>query len=120
MWSSISRNLASRLSSERPRAAQRDVEDGFDPTRPRAHDGDAIGQIHRLVDLMSDEQDGLARFRPNLEELRLHELARLGVEGGERLVHQQDDRIGCERAGEVDALLHAAGKLCRENASRSR
>ena len=39
---------------------------------------------------------------------------RLRVERGERLVHQQDLRIDRERAGEIDALAHAARKLARE------
>ena len=39
---------------------------------------------------------------------------RLRVERRERLVHQQDIGIDRERAGEIDALAHAAGELARE------
>ena len=35
------------------------------------------------------------------------------VECGERLVHQQQPRLGDQRAGDRDAHLHAAGKLAR-------
>ena len=38
-------------------------------------------------------------------------LAHLGVERGQRLVEQQRGRIGCQRTGERDALLLAAGHL---------
>ena len=47
------------------------------------------------------------------KQLGLHDLAGLRVERGERLVHQQDFRIDGERAGEIDALAHAAGELAR-------
>src|SRR5262249_37302688 len=49
----------------------------------------------------------------NLQELHLHEFSRLRIERGERLVQQQKLRIGRERAGDVDALAHAAAKLMR-------
>ena len=55
----------------------------------------------------------LLRLGPDLQQLGLHELARLGVERGERLVHQQHQRIGRQRPRQVDALLHAAGQLRR-------
>ena len=57
----------------------------------------------------------LARLAPDLEQLGLHELAGLGVERGERLVHQQHFGIGRQRAREIDALLHAARKFGRDN-----
>ena len=62
---------------------------------------------------MRDEQDGLAGFLPDAQQLDLHQIAGLGIERRERLVHQQDVRIGGERAGETDALLHAARELVR-------
>src|SRR5262249_61973783 len=46
-------------------------------------------------------------------QLRLHDLAGLRVERRERFVHQQDLRIDGQRAGEVDALTHAARELAR-------
>ena len=50
---------------------------------------------------------------PDLQQLGLHVLARLRVERGERLVHQQHDRIRRQRPRQVDPLLHAAGQLRR-------
>ncbi len=47
------------------------------------------------------------------EQLGLHHLARLCVQRGEGLVHQQDGRVDGQRAGEVRPLLHAAGELVR-------
>ena len=47
----------------------------------------------------------------SLQQLLLQDLARLRVERGERLVHQQDRRVDRERAHEADALLHAAREL---------
>ena len=50
---------------------------------------------------------------PEAHQLDLHELARLGVEAGEGLVHQQDVGIGGERPRQRHALLHAARQLVR-------
>ena len=55
----------------------------------------------------------LLRARVQVQQLGLHGLARLRVERAERLVHQQHLGIDGERAGDADALLHAAGKLMR-------
>jgi len=43
----------------------------------------------------------------------MHGGARLRVEAGERLVHQQDSRFGDEAAGERDAAAHATRQLMR-------
>src|SRR5262249_33472478 len=64
-------------------------------------------------DLVGDEQHGLAPILPDAHQLRLHDLAGLRVERGERFVHQQDLRIDGKRAGKVDALTHAARELAR-------
>ncbi len=45
------------------------------------------------------------------EQVVLEDPARLLVDGGEGLVHQQHLRIDRERAREPDALLHAAREL---------
>ena len=54
------------------------------------------------------------------QELALHQLARLGVERGEGLVHQQELGLRGEGAGEGDALLHAAGELARPGVGEAR
>ena len=48
---------------------------------------------------------------PDPQQLALQIFARLGVERGERLVHQENVGIVGEAAGDRHALLHAAGKL---------
>ena len=113
MASSISRNRGSRF-----RLSVRGRPNGIlntSLTRPgtRAHHHDAIRQVDRFVDLMRDEQHGLARLAPDLQQLGLHELAGLRVERGERFVHQQHLRIGRQRPREIDALLHAAREFGR-------
>ena len=46
---------------------------------------------------------------PQLQQLAAQVLGGEHVEGGERLVHEQHFRLHHQRAGESDALLHAAG-----------
>ena len=50
---------------------------------------------------------------PDPQQLEVHPLAGHLVERAERLVHQQDRRVEGERAGDRDALLHAARELPR-------
>src|SRR5213595_1356918 len=61
--------------------------------------------------VVSDEDDRLARSIPQLEELILQEQSRLGVERAERLVHQDDLGVVHERADDVRALAHPPRQL---------
>ena len=72
-----------------------------------------VGQDDGLVDVVRDEEHGLARRPPDLDQLALHGGAGVGVERGERFVHQQHLRLVGEHARDLDALLHAAGQLGR-------
>src|SRR5581483_7155356 len=92
------------LDVQRPRARDVDIENGLDAARPRAHHDHPIRQEDRLVNLVGDEQHRLARGVPHLEQLLLHELARLGVERRERLVHQEDLGVRGQRPRQVRAL----------------
>ena len=74
------------------------------------------GHLHRLVDVVADEHDGLLQLRLELHELVLDDLAVDRVDGAERLVHQQHRRVGGERAHHADALLLAARQLLRDSA----
>src|SRR5687768_2791390 len=61
---------------------ERHGEHALDAPGTRAHHGDAVGQIDRFVDLMGDEDNGLARLAPDLQQFELHVLAGLRVKGG--------------------------------------
>jgi hypothetical protein len=56
-----------------------------------------------------DEDDGLPRVGLDPADLRLQGLASRRIERAERLIHQDDVRVGRERARDADALLLAAG-----------
>ena len=75
------------------------------------HDRDVAAELHRLVQIVRDEDDGLPELALQIEELVLQAGADQRVEGGERLVHEQDVGVGRERAREADPLLHAAREL---------
>ena len=60
-----------------------------------------------------DEDHGLARAPPDVEQPLAHQDARLLVERAEGLVHQEDLRVERERAPDRDALLHPARELAR-------
>src|SRR5215216_504145 len=65
--------------------------------RGRQHD-DAVGQVDRLVDVVGDEQDRHAVLLAHPQHEVLEVAARLRVDRGERLVHQQDLRLIGKRA----------------------
>ena len=74
---------------------------------------DLVGELERLVDVVRDEHDRLAQFALQTQYFVLQLVADHRVDGGERLVHQQDRRIGGQRARHADALLLTAGELRR-------
>src|SRR3954454_4832649 len=96
------------------RAVEADVDDLADPAGARAHDGDALPQEDRLVDVVGDEEDRRAGALPDPEQPLLEQLAGLRVEGAERLVHEQHLRLDRQAPRDRDPLLHAAGQLARE------
>ena len=59
---------------------------------------------------MGDEDGGLLHLPLEPHKLVLHVPAYEGVQGAERLVHQQDFRVAGQCSGQADALLHAAGQ----------
>src|SRR5438132_6048286 len=95
------------------RTAELDDLDLFHAPRARAHDGDAIRQLDRLVDAVRHENDGLGFPLPDLEQFILHVLACLDVERGKWLIHQQDGRVDRERARDADSLAHPARQFSR-------
>ena len=79
-----------------------------------AHDRDPVSEEHGLVEVMGDEDDGLAELRLQLDELLLHLVTDERIQCRERLVHQHDLCVCRKRAGETPVLLHSAGKLAGE------
>ena len=77
----------------------------------RAHDADAVGHHHRLLETVGDVDEGLAGLAVDVLQLLLERLAQLVVDGRQRLVEEQDFGIEGERAGERDALALAARAL---------
>ena len=63
---------------------------------------------------MGDEENGLLRLQGDLDEFFLHGLARLRVERGKGLIHEQQLRVHHECASQIDALLHATGQFVRK------
>ena len=74
---------------------------------------DLVAELDRLVDVVGDEHDGFAQFALQPQDFGLQILAHHWVDGAERLVHQQDRRIGGQCPGHPDALLLTARQLCR-------
>ena len=74
---------------------------------------DAIGEFHRLVLVMSDENRGEPGFLMDFAQPAAQILSHAGVKRAERLVEQQHARLDGERAGERHALALAARKLRR-------
>src|SRR5215472_2013580 len=109
----VAHEFGRALDRERARARQRDLDTLLQTPGPAREHQHAVGEKHRLVDLMGYEQDGLAALLPDAHQLGLHDLAGLRVERRERLVHEENIRIDRKRAREVDALAHAAGELAR-------
>ncbi|MCY1515483.1 hypothetical protein D9M68_500710 [compost metagenome] len=62
---------------------------------------------------MGDEDDGALLLRLQAYQLALHLATDQRIERGEGFVHEQDGRVVGQRAGQADALLHAAGQLVR-------
>ena len=71
----------------------------------------AIAHQHRLLDRMGHEDHaGRPRF-PDAQQLELQDFPGLGIDRGERLVHQQHARLDRQRARQPAALLHATRHL---------
>ena len=78
------------------------------------HDGDAVGDAHRLVLVVRHQDGGEPELALQALDLDLHVEPQVAVERGERLVEQQDRRLDGERARQRHALLLAARELARQ------
>src|ERR1019366_7648364 len=84
-----------------------------DAPRTRPHQDDAIRQPDGLADVVRHEDDRLARRAPDPLDLALKDLASLGVERRERLVHEEHGGGGGEGGRDRAALPHASPALVR-------
>ena len=85
--------------------------DLLDP--PLVHHHDAVGELHRLLLVVGDEDGGVAGPVVDLAQPAAELAPDLGVERAERLVEEEHARLDGERAGERHALPLAAGELRR-------
>ena len=77
------------------------------------HDDDARAHGHGLGLVMGNVDKGRLEALMQLGDLGAHLHAELGVQVGERFVHQEDLRITHDGAAEGDALTLAAGERLR-------
>src|SRR5688500_17560559 len=67
------------LDRKRARSRQFDIDSLLYATWPSREHQHPVGQEHCLVDLVGDEQYGLAALLPDAQQLRLHDLAGLRI-----------------------------------------
>ena len=80
---------------------------------PGAHHRDAVTEGHGLGLVVGDVEHRRAELVLDPRDLRAHLHAQLGVEVGERLVHQEGLRVAHDRAPHRHALALAAGEVGR-------
>jgi hypothetical protein len=95
------------------RTRQIDIDHALDPPGPIGHHHDAIGELDRFCNVVGNQHRRLLQLLLNLQHLVTEQKPRLFIQRRERLVHQKDFRLGCERAGERNALAHATGQFVR-------
>ena len=96
----------------RPR--QRHVEDLADSRGwPIGHHHDPVGEKNGLVHVMGNHHDRVAELLVQGHDRILQMRPCEGIERTERLVEQENLRLHRKRAGNADALFHAAGDFRR-------
>src|SRR5215469_6763647 len=86
------------------------------PSRMGREDEQAVAHLHRLLDVVGDEEhrpDRQLALTPEIEEVATQRLRSEHIERREGLVHEEDARVYHERTREPDALAHAARELTR-------
>ena len=69
---------------------------------------DLVGHRHRLELVVRDVDRGRLQAIVQRAQLAAHQVAELGIERAERLVHQERLRLAHDRAAQRDALAVAA------------
>ena len=72
-----------------------------DPAGPAGQQHHAVTEPHGLADVVGHEEHGQAALPPDRLELVVQQVAGHRIERAERLVHQQDRRLGGQRAGDA-------------------
>lgn len=75
-----------------------------------AHHRHGVGDVHDLLQLVGDQDDRLALFLEQLQDLE-QRLGFLRGQHGGRLVQDQDVRAAVDLLQDLDALLHADGQV---------
>ena len=81
--------------------------------RTVAHHREPVRDGERLLLVVGDQQRGRAGVAEDPPQVGREPDAELGIEGGERLVEQQQPRLGRQRAGQRDSLALSAGEGAR-------
>ena len=100
-----------RADRTRPRQIVRDIE--LDAAGPRREQRNALAEINGFREAVRDENDGPPHLPPDRDQLVAEQDARLLVERGKGLVHQDDIGLERQRPAQRNALRHAARKLPR-------
>ena len=96
-----------------PGPRQVDLVDALHGAGAGGEDAHAVGERDRLLEVVRHEDDRRRCRRPQVEQLVLHQRARLHVERAERLVHQDDLGRGDQALRERGPLAHAPRELMR-------
>ena len=107
-WNSAEWRCAARRGRGSGTANSRD-----DSPRPRAHHDDLVGEKHRFLDRMGDEEAGRASPLPDARQFDIEPASRQFVDRTERLVEKEEARPRDQAAGDRGALAHAAGEFGR-------
>jgi hypothetical protein len=78
-----------------------------------SHDRYTAPELHRLVEVVGDEDRRFLHSAGQVEKLILEVAADQRVKRTEGLIHQQDIGISGQGAGKPDPLLHPAGQFGR-------
>jgi hypothetical protein len=82
--------------------------------RPEVHHAHALGDVADHRQVVADQQEGHPALALDAREQRQDLRPDADVEGGDRLVGDDELGLGRQRAGDADALPLAAGELVRQ------
>ena len=88
-----------------------DRELGDHPAGTAREQDDAVTESDRLADVVGDEEDAHPGLAPDPLDFVVERVAGHGIEGAERLVHEEHVGALAERPGERDPLTHATRQL---------